>query len=214
MSRRIAIVGNGNIPEGLAGAIDSADIVIRFNLCRSAGPGGTKTDVVAVCNTGRPALEMLAGGRWKASDAVRQAKEIWCVRTSEMFAAMRSPLAESHPDLDDFCDDYTIGFDTFARVTGRRLDVVPAAVHRAVDASLAAFDPPPYVVASSGLIVIAHVLDNVAKDGDRVSIAGFGHEGWQWHPFAAERRWVDARIAAGRLDRLDHQNKTPASRGS
>ena len=203
MSRRIAIVGNGPIREGVATTIDAADMVIRFNGCRSAGAGGRKTDVVAVCNTGRPALEMLAGGSWKNSDAVRQAGEIWCVRTSQMFAAMRAPLAESHPDLDDFCDDYTIGFETFARVTGRHLSVIPAAVHRGLDTSLLAFDPSPYVVPSSGLIVIAHVLENVARDGDSISIAGFGHEGWQWHPFAAERRWVDAQIAAGRLDRID-----------
>ena len=114
MSRRIVIVGNGDIPDGVAGTIDAADMVIRFNGCRSAGRGGRKTDVVAVCNTGRPAMEMLAGGRWKASETVRQAREIWCVRASEVFAALRAPLAESHPDLDDFCDDHTDGFRTFA----------------------------------------------------------------------------------------------------
>ncbi len=203
MSRRIAIVGNGPVPDGLAGAIDAADLVIRFNDCRSLGRGGVRTDIVAVCNTGRPALAMLGGGHWKASAAVRQAREFWCVRASQMFAAMRPALAVSHPDLDDFCDDYTLGFETFAHATGRRIDVIPSAVHHALDAALAVFDPPSYVVPSSGLIVIAHVLDTVAKAGDRVSIAGFGHEGWQWHPFVAERRWVDAQIAAGRLDRLE-----------
>ena len=203
MPRHIVIVGNGSIPQELAGMIDAADLVIRFNGCRSAGPGGTKTDIVAVCNTGRPALEMLAGGRWKASGTVRQAREIWCVRTGEIFAALRAPLAASHPDLDDFCDDYTLGFKTFAAASGRRLSVVPATVHRDLDLSLAAFAPAPYVVPSSGLVVIAYVLDMVAGERDRVSIAGFGHEGWQWHPFAAERRWVEDRIAAGRLDRLD-----------
>ena len=203
MPRRIAIVGNGAIPERLAETIDSADIVIRFNGCRSAGHGGWKTDVVAVCNTGRPALDMLAGGQWKASETVRQAGEIWCVRGSQMFAALRAPLALSHPDLDDFCDDYTIGFESFARATGRRLRVIPSEVHHAVDAELAAFEPSPYVAPSSGLIVVAHVLANVAGKSDHVFLAGFGHEGWQWHPFAAERRWVDAHVAAGRLERLD-----------
>ncbi|WP_430439662.1 Urease operon accessory protein [Shinella sp.] len=202
MSRRIAIVGNGPVPDGLAGAIDAADLVIRFNDCRSLGRGGVRTDIVAVCNTGRPALAMLGGGHWKASAAARQAREFWCVRASQMFAAMRPALAVSHPDLDDFCDDYTLGFETFAHATGRRIDVIPSAVHHALDAALAVFDPPSYVVPSSGLIVIAHVLDTVAKAGDRVSIAGFGHEGWQWHPFVAERRWVDAQIAADRLERL------------
>jgi hypothetical protein len=214
VSRSIAIVGNGSIPEGVAVMIDAADVVIRFNDCRSAGRGGQKTDVVAVCNTGRPALGMLGGGRWKASEPVRQAGEFWCVRQADMFAAMRTRLAASHPDLDDFCDDYTMGFETFARATGRRLSVVPATTHHALDAALSDFDPSPYVVPSSGLIVIAYVLDTIAGEGDRVAIAGFGHEGWLWHPFAAERRWTDAQIAAGRLERLDHQNTTPASRGT
>ena len=203
MMRRIVIVGNGSVPEGLAETIDSADTVIRFNLCRSAGRGGLRTDIVAVCNTGRPALEMLAGGQWKASESVRQANEIWCVRAAETFAALRGPLSRSHPDLDDFCDDYTAGFAAFCKATGRSLTIVPAAAHRVLEASLAAFDPAPYVVPSSGLVTIAHVLESVAAAGDRVFIAGFGHEGWQWHPFAAERRWVEAYIAAGRLERLD-----------
>jgi hypothetical protein len=112
-------------------------------------------------------------------------------------------VSRSHPDLDDFCDDYTAGFEAFAQATGRRLRVIPAAVHHALDASLARLDPSPYVVPSSGLIVIAHVLDNIADAADEISIAGFGHQGWQWHPFAAERRWVEDRIAAGRLRRLD-----------
>jgi hypothetical protein len=211
VSRRIVIVGNGAIPQGLAATIDAADIVIRFNGCRSAGAGGMKTDIIAVCNTGRPALDMLGGGRWKDSATVRQAGEIWCVRSPEVFAAMRAPLALSHPDLGDFCDDYTTGFEAFAAATGRRLRIIPAALHNAVDAGLAAFDPAPYVVPSSGLVAIAHALENLAEDGDCVSIAGFSHEGWQWHPFAAERRWVDALVTAGRLDRLD---RPPASRRS
>ena len=52
MGRRIVIVGNGEIGDGLAEAIDAADLVMRFNDCRSVGPGGERTDIVAVCNTG------------------------------------------------------------------------------------------------------------------------------------------------------------------
>lgn len=203
MSRSIVVVGNGPVRQGVAQAIDAADLVIRFNDCRSVGRGGTKTDIVAVCNTGRPALEMLGGGRWKASPAVRAAREFWCVRAPETFAAMRPALAHSHPDLGDFCDDYTDGFVSFAKATGRSLSIIPAAVHQELDASLAAFDPPAYVVPSSGLIAIAHALETFAGEGGPILLAGFGHEGWPWHPFAAERRWVEGQIATGRLARLD-----------
>ncbi|MGN7806610.1 Urease operon accessory protein [Ensifer sp. 22521] len=200
--RIIMIVGNGEVPDGAGAVIDAADIVVRFNDCRSVGPGGRKTNIVAVCNTGRPGLSMLGGGRWKTSAAVRQAREIWCVRSGAKFAAMRAGLAETNPDLDDFCDDYTIGFESFSRSTNRGFRVVPVAVHDQLDHDLGGFSPDPYVVPSSGLIVIADILSNIAMAGDDVVVAGFGHVGWQWHPFAAERRYVDALAASGRLRRL------------
>ncbi|HEV7307651.1 MAG TPA: Urease operon accessory protein [Ensifer sp.] len=200
--RTIMIVGNGDVPDGTGAAIDAADIVVRFNDCRSVGSGGQKTDIVAVCNTGRPGLAMLGGGCWKTNAAVRQAREIWCVRSGEKFAAMRQGLAETHPDLDDFCDDYTTGFESFCRSTDRRFRIVPLAVHDELDRELAGLSPDPYVVPSSGMIVIADILKHLATAGDDVVLAGFGHVGWQWHPFAAERRHVDALAASGRLRRL------------
>ncbi|OCP02395.1 MULTISPECIES: Urease operon accessory protein [unclassified Ensifer] len=200
--RVIMIVGNGEVPDGAGATIDAADIVVRFNDCRSVGAGGQKTDIVAVCNTGRPGLAMLGGGRWKTNAAVRQAREIWCVRTGARFAAMRAGLAETHPDLDDFCDDYTVGFESFSRSTGRSFRIVPVAVHDQVDRDLAGYAPDRYVVPSSGMIVIADILAHLATPVDDVVLAGFGHVGWLWHPFAAERRYVDALAASGRLRRL------------
>ena len=115
---------------------------------------------------------------------------------------MRAGLAVSHPDLDDFCDDHTLAFATFARLTGRALRIVPPAVYDRLDATLSA-EAPPYVTPSSGLVVIADVLDHLTEAGDAVFLVGFGHQGWAGHPFAAERRWVEARVAEGRLRRLE-----------
>lgn len=212
--RVIMIVGNGEVPEGAAARIDAADLVIRFNDCRSAGRGGARTDIVAVCNTGRPALAMLGGGRWKMSAPVRQAREIWSVRSGAKFAAMRAALAATHPDLDDLCDDYTAGFDSFARATGRKHHVIPAETHEALERDLAGFEPSPYVAPSSGLVVVADVLARVASAGDEVVLAGFGHSGWEWHPFAAERHYVDALAAAGRLSRLHQSHPSDLPQGA
>lgn len=213
-SRTITIVGNGDVPQGAAAAIDAADLVIRFNDCRSLGKGGTRTDIVAVCNTGRPALSMLGGGRWKTSAAVRQASEIWSVRSGAKFAAMRADLARTHPDLDDFCDDYTTGFEAFARATGRLHRVIPGETHERLDRDLARFGTAPYVVPSSGLVVIADILLDLVRPGDDVVLAGFGHSGWEWHPFAAERRYVDALVAEGRLRRLGQSQPSDFSQGT
>jgi hypothetical protein len=181
MDRRVVIVGNGDIGEGLADVIDAADLVIRFNDCRSVGAGGGRTDIVAVCNTGRPGKAMLEGAGWMCNKAVWLASSIWCVRDPQKFASMRAPLAQTHPELDDFCDDYTDGFADYARQNGKDFHIIPPSTHEAVDHDLAAFNPAPYVVPSSGAIVIAEFLTHYRKPDDQVYLVGFSHQGWEWH---------------------------------
>lgn len=195
------IVGNGEIGKGGAAAIDAADFVVRFNDCRSFGAGGTRTDAVAVCNTGRPGKAMLGSQAWREHASVKAATEIWSVRDPQKFAALRAPLAVSHPELDDFCDDYTNEFNDFCANSGKLHRVLHKSIHEAVDAELGAYQPAPYVVPSSGMVVIADVLAAWSKDD--VAIAGFGHTGWEWHPFAAEKLLVDRYVTEGRLRRLE-----------
>jgi hypothetical protein len=45
-------------------------------------------------------------------------------------------------------------------------------------------------------------------------LAGFGHAGWEWHPFATERRYVDDLISKGRLLRLDQTNLPAFAQGA
>ncbi|MEH7878138.1 Urease operon accessory protein [Rhizobium laguerreae] len=206
------IVGNGDVGEAEADVIDAADFVIRFNDCRSYGAGGSRTDAVAVCNTGRPAKAMLGSREWRAHPGVVSAGEIWSVRDPKKFATMRAPLAVSHPELDDFCDDHTTEFSAFCADTGKTHVIISKAVHEAVDASLSAFSPAPYVVPSSGMIVIAEVLNTYAEA--EATLAGFGHVGWEWHPFSAERQLVDSYIAAGRLKRLGGETLVSSSQGA
>ncbi|MGN6582687.1 MAG: Urease operon accessory protein [Rhizobiaceae bacterium] len=200
MPRTLAIVGNGEMRGGAAEAIDAADLVIRFNECRSYGSGGARTDVVAVCNTGLPAKTMLGSARWRTHPAVAAATEIWSVRDPAKFAEMRPLLAFSHPELDDFCDDYTGQFGTFCTATGKTHLVIERTIHEAMDHALLAFEPERYVVPSSGMIVIGSVLERFP--GHDIVLAGFDHSGWEWHPFAAERRLVEHYIAAGRISRV------------
>lgn len=212
--RHIIIVGNGEIAPSAARRIDAADLVVRFNECGSYGRGGTRTDIVAICNTGRPAKSMLASDAWRASAPVRSASSIWSVRDPAKFATLRAPLRVTHPDLDDFCDNYTDELAVFARKNGKAHDVIEQAVHAATDRALARHQPGSYVVPSSGLIVIMAFLTGRAAPSDKVSIAGFSHSGWDGHPFAAERRLVDALVADGRLDRIAEELELPPSKGA
>lgn len=197
---RIVIVGNGPVPEGAAAAMAQADRVVRFNDCRSFR-AGERSDVVAVCNTGRPARAMLDGGAWAHHPAVVAARDIWCVRDPAFFAALRAPLAISHPELDDFCEDGTPGFEAFALASAKGFRVLDASLHSRVVAALAPYAPAgSYVVPSSGLIVIAALLED-APEAD-LALTGFTHQGWDGHPFAAEARLVESWCRAGRLSRL------------
>ena len=210
------IVGNGEVGARAHAAAQDADLVIRFNDCRSAGPGAARTDIVAVCNTGRPGLAMSTGEDWKSNPAVRAASQIWCVRDAEKFAEMRAPLAATHPELDDFCDDYTDGFRQFCMETGKACRVIPRSVHDGLDAAFAALAAAPYVVPSTGLVVIADVIVNHLEPGDRILLAGFSHEGWEWHPWDAERRHLAPYEAAGivvRINETEFEKSLSGARG-
>lgn len=208
------IVGNGPVPEGAADVIDAADLVIRFNMTPGFPASGRRTDVLAVCNTGRPAKAMLSSDAWLDGDPVRGCAEIWSVRDPEKFRALRPQLAVTHPGLDDFCDDYTESFARLAVSGGKVHRIIPRRVHEAVDDELVAEQPGDYVVPSSGMVVVAHVLADPAFSGDTICLAGFSHEGWEGHPFAAERRLVDSRIASGGLTRLSSPDASSLSQGA
>ncbi|WP_407816428.1 hypothetical protein, partial [Staphylococcus aureus] len=85
----------------------------------------------------------------------------------------------------DFCADYTGEFAAIARAGGKSHVVISRGVHERLDTALEAYKPAPYVCPSTGLVAIAHVLENVSGDDDEVTIAGFSHQGWSGHPFTA-----------------------------
>jgi hypothetical protein len=201
-ARQVAIVGNGPVAEGSDSIIDACDLVIRFNASRNFGAAGTRTDVVAVCNTGRPAAIMLADETWRDSAPVQACSEIWSVRDPGKMVEMRSQLAITHPDLNDFCDDYTAAFANFATASAKTHRIISRSVHEDLDRQLLAGQPPAYVIPSSGLLVLHAVLHDPAHAVDTILLAGFGHHGWDGHPFDAERRLIDALISSGRLTRL------------
>jgi hypothetical protein len=213
-ARQIMIVGNGPVDDGVAALIDAADLVVRFNGSRNFGAAGRKTDIIAVCNTGRPGATMLADPEWRDSEAVHRTTEIWSVRDPDKFADLKSQLAISHPELDDFCDDYTAGFATFAAANGKQHRIVTRGVHEALDAALIALDAEPYVVPSSGMVVIEALLSDPDHAEDTIILAGFGHSGWDGHPFDAERRLVDRYIASGRVMRLQPLFASSLSQGT
>ena len=127
---------------------------------------------------------------------------------------MRPDILRRHPELDDFCDDYTEGFANYARQNGKDFHIVPAATHEALDRTLGSFGPEPYVVPSTGAVAIAEFLTHYRKADDQIFLAGFGHQGWDGHPWAAEKAWIDDLIHCGVLARLSTDNSRRHARGA
>jgi hypothetical protein len=202
MARMIMIVGNGDIAQEVAPVIDGADMVIRFNGARNFETAGNRTDVVAVCNTGRPAKAMLSDTAWCESVPVRDCSAIWSVRDPQKFMEIKPDILENFPDLTDFFDDYTEDFERFSAHRGKAHVVFSAQTHDGVEKEIKAYQPERYVVPSSGIMVMAHVLNDPAFADDEIAFTGFSHQGWNGHPFEAERQLVNAYVASGRLTRL------------
>ncbi len=201
MRHDIMIVGNGEIGENGRVAAAKADFVIRFNECRSYASSSCRTDVIAVCNTGRPGKRMAEADEWRNLPAVRDTVEIWSARDPALFREMREPLAQTYPELDDFCDDYTDAFDRFCKMSGKQHVVIDRAIHAFADDAISALAPPSYVVPSTGLIAIVETLRRFPSAD--IALTGFNHTGWAGHPFSAERQIVDQYVAAGSLTRYD-----------
>lgn len=202
MGRLIAIFGNGDLGRA-ASLAGEADLVIRFNDARSAGVDAKRTDIIAVCNTGRPAKAMVESVVWRQSEAVCAAREIVCVRAPERYARMSAELADSHPELDDYCDDYTAAFEAFAHQSGKSFCALSSALHEKLEEELVELGAGAFVSPSTGILLMADVLENRSAPGDEILLSGFSHEGWELHPWEAERRWVDARVSEGRLMRAE-----------
>ena len=202
MSRSIAIVGNGSFAPSDASAIDKCDVVIRFNDCPSVGGGGLRTDVIAVCNTGRPAKAMIRQRSWREHPAILQASALWCVRDGARFAELEPLLTSQCPVLDDFCEDFTAEFASFAAETEKAFTAIPRLYHDRLDRELQALTSESYIVPSSGLMAITYVIGEVAAAEDMVMLAGFSHQGWNGHPFDAERELIESYVSRGKLRKL------------
>ncbi|RZS76886.1 hypothetical protein EV217_5117 [Phyllobacterium myrsinacearum] len=204
--RSIMIVGNGEIDEAARLHIAKADIVVRFNDCRTYG-SDARTDIVAVCNSGRPAKTMLNSNVWRHHPCVMQAHTIMGVRSPRLLMGIRNGVVAADPSLSDFCDDYTDELREFCAAHGKSFQLISPEIHAMTEGHLAPHVRQPYIVPSSGMVVIEYFLRTAADA--QITIAGFSHTGWEGHPFAAEKCLVGDYVATGLLQRGDQRAAPP-----
>ena len=204
MSRHVLIVGNAPIEERVAGLVDGADHVVRFNKTRGfGGASGSRTDELWLINHGGQMAEWLARDTLTALPAVAFARTI--VLPVPMLPGHLSAVQARRRERDrcESIDPDRVNHLAEAQrrleKEGRTVTRVTAGEYGAAQRALAALSGAsgPHHP-SSGFIAIHRTLAR-AGSAEYVTLCGFTFEGWRGHSWDAERRWVLEREREGRV---------------
>lgn len=184
----IAIVGNAPIDTDMSENIDSADMVVRMNLCASFnGNTGSKTDIIALTNTGEPAIGFTRN----------QTESFWqASRASRTVLLCRSALGSFLNRTVYHRGEMAPCFVDHSSLLKRHYKLRQKAVLNASfsdDISLSSLlkplQPEPFLMPSTGACVVNYFLRR-KQPSDVLRIFGFAHYGWPHHPWNAERKWL------------------------
>lgn len=204
MNKTLFIVGNGPVGRDMSAEIDSAELVIRFNEPRvSLGMTGTKTDMLMLATSSKQMEEWIKNPNFINSEIVRNTPEV-------LFAFHPSIIKRfhHHPNflsrLKGRRADWTNeAIDYFGRA-GKKIRIMPSQDYFSVcdDLGIGA-DRMKEVFPSTGFFGIWLALRKYSLPDWDIKICGFSWEGWKRHDWAAERKWIEEKIASGALIKAD-----------
>lgn len=193
--KRLVVVGNGPVARDLSGHVDTADFVIRFNEPKaSRGMTGTRTDLLFVCNTGKPMRLRLQNPHYLDLPTVRAARQV---------------VLPYHPVV---IARYFEQPNLLSRLRGKRTDLTMPTVDRLGRAGKTVSILPPQfyedgchelglhgarmksVFPSTGYFGIRYAILHFDPARWKLEICGFSWQGWASHAWADERRWVRERM--------------------
>jgi hypothetical protein len=192
---RIAVVGNGPVRAEQGPVIDAHDIVIRFNYCQHYGLGGFRTDVLVLVNRGDSARRYAYRRGSIPLPCLRQAREIWFKRGPDALT----------PADDNYAEEIIR-----RRFRSRPWRYVSQEVRQYAASLLikhGAAENKAHAP-SAGFLALCQIKRH--HPSARVTLFGFTHEGWEAHPWAAERsavdHWSDWVTRADQLQPLERQS--------
>ena len=201
--RRLVVMGNAPLHYDCSALVDLADVVVRLNDCKGAGPrSGTRTTVLCVNNLGSPAREYVDGALFRRFPCCRDASEFWFPRNQLVhdLHAARVGGAISPGEHADF----SAAIIAANALAARTIVHFTAAFNETVISTLqqvrhryqlaeTAWSP------STGMFAIAHVLSAPEFREHEVHLLGFRFQGWSGHHWAAERRLIAEYVREGRV---------------
>ena len=206
--KRIAIVGNAEVLKDYASFIDSCDIVIRLNLradlpALTHGRLGTKTDILCYAPRGARLVVDDPENEAQLRHFANAADRIWFLGPRWWFRLRAGGIARL------LVRDRRLVFDASAatlrilRLEDRQVEYFARGFRQSVANRLRDLDSNTgNTLPSAGMVVIQRVLEDPEFAAHRKYVLGFTFEGWHGHPFAAEKRLVEAYSARGLLQIL------------
>lgn len=190
MKKRLVIVGNAPpkkrmlfFKKSYDTFINESDYVVRINLTPYHGMGmGTKTDCLAIVNIGIPAVEFSYKTRLN-SLVISQVKNIFFTRPKEYVSIK---LSDGYPLLcKKNLSDEILDFQSISQ------DVKVDFANKDLYLDLQNLVGEEYMP-SSGLVVVAHYLNEIEFHEYDFFLVGFSWEGWRGHHWVKEKLYIES----------------------
>jgi hypothetical protein len=205
MARKtLYIVGNGPVGRDMSAEIDAADFVVRFNEPKaSIGMSGVKTDILFLCNAGKPMQRRLETPDFLASAIVRNAGQV-ILAYHPIIIDRYFPKPNFLSRLKGRREDWTFATIMALGGIGKASIVFPASFYMDGCRELGLPDDKmASVYPSTGYFGIFYALRHFSAAEWAISLCGFSWEGWKRHAWADERKWVEDRVRQGLLTMIE-----------
>lgn len=192
---RVIIFGNGGIRSDLREAVETADLVVRMNKCESQGLlTGSRTDILAITNTGPPPIGMLERTDEKFVAAFDEARWILLPRNS-----LTNLYYSSSPGNAEYFENHDHEIVQAARAADKAILRAGPIESFYLFKKLLTLQDDDFLMPSTGACVVNY-FSRRALASDHILLAGFQHIGWEGHPWSAEKELF--RLYAN-LDNID-----------
>lgn len=199
--KQLYIVGNGPITGDMSPRIDGSDFVVRFNEPKaSVGMSGTKTDILFLCNAGKPMQRRLEDSNFLTSAIMKDAGQV-ILAYHPIIIDRYFPKPNALSRLKGRREDWTFATIMALGAIGKTSTVFPASFYMEGCRELGLpQDKMGIVFPSTGYFGIFHILRHFSPAEWTISLCGFSWAGWKRHAWADEREWVEDKVRRGLLE--------------
>jgi hypothetical protein len=198
--KKLYIIGNGPVSGDMSAEINAADFVVRFNEPKAAiGKTGTRTDILFLCNAGKPMQRRLADRGFLDSPMMKDAKEVILAYHPEIVRRY-FPKPNMLSRLKGRREDWTMPTILALGGAGKTCVILPTDFYfEGCKALGLTGDRLGKVFPSTGYFGIYFVLDRYPAAHWDIFLCGFSWQGWKKHAWGDERKWIEDKVREGLL---------------